>query len=77
MHSIARSYLVGLVTCAVAAPSAFADPTAGVDAVLFRPSYDSNGVFSVEGARLMPVHDISLKLFAGYTPDPIDAAVMS
>jgi OmpA family/Thrombospondin type 3 repeat len=75
VHSIARSYLVGLVACAVAAPSAFADPTAGVDAVLFRPSYDSNGVFSVEGARLMPVHDISLKLFGGYTPDPIDAAV--
>ncbi len=71
MHPVTRSLLL---VALVAAP-VHADPTAGVDAVLFRPSYDTNGVFSIEGARLMPVHDVSFKLFAGFTQDPIDAAV--
>jgi outer membrane protein OmpA-like peptidoglycan-associated protein len=64
-----------LVVLAVVAGSARADPTSGVDSVLFRPSYDPNGVFAVEGARLMPVHDFAFKLFGGYAKDPIDAAV--
>jgi outer membrane protein OmpA-like peptidoglycan-associated protein len=71
VHPVARS----LAILAVTAASVRADPTSGVDAVLFRPSYDVNGVFAIEGARLMPVHDMSLKLFAGYAEDPIDAAV--
>ncbi|MFT3696232.1 MAG: OmpA family protein [Kofleriaceae bacterium] len=55
--------------------TASADPTSGVDAALWRPSYDTNGIFAIEGARLMPVRDISFKLFAGYAGSPIDVAV--
>ncbi|HEY0255695.1 MAG TPA: hypothetical protein VGC41_29400, partial [Kofleriaceae bacterium] len=55
--------------------SAAADPTSGVDAALWRPSYDTNGIFAVEGARLMPVRDLSFKLFAGYAQAPIDISV--
>jgi outer membrane protein OmpA-like peptidoglycan-associated protein len=54
---------------------AVADPTSGVDSALFRSSYDANGIFAVEGARLMPMHDISLKMLAGYARGPIDLAV--
>ncbi|NVB82930.1 MAG: OmpA family protein [Kofleriaceae bacterium] len=59
----------------VVSSSAFADPTSGVDSVMFRPSYDTNGIFGVEGARLMPKRDISFKFLAGYAKSPIDAAV--
>jgi outer membrane protein OmpA-like peptidoglycan-associated protein len=59
----------------VASTPAHAAPPSGVDAVLFRPSYDTNGIFGVEGARLMPKRDISFKLLAGYAQSPIDAAV--
>ncbi len=54
---------------------AIADPSAGVDSALFRASYDANGIFAVEGARLMPKHDISFKLMLGYGNDPINVAV--
>ena len=74
MHAVAR-HAIAAAALAIAAAPAHADPTSGVDAVLFRPSYDPNGVFSLEGARLLPVHDFSFKLFAGYTPDPINAVV--
>ena len=74
MHPVARSLAIAALAAGGAAPAA-ADPTSGVDAVLFRPSYDANGVFALEGARLMPLHDMSFKIFGGYTPDPIDAAV--
>jgi len=52
-----------------------AEPTSGIDAVLFRPAYDSNGIFAIEGARLMPKRDLSLKLQVGYAKSPIDVAV--
>jgi outer membrane protein OmpA-like peptidoglycan-associated protein len=54
---------------------AHADPTSGIDAALFRPSYDANGVFAVEGARLLPVRDLSFKLLFGYGKSPLDVAV--
>jgi outer membrane protein OmpA-like peptidoglycan-associated protein len=59
---------------ALAGPAA-ADPTGGVDSALFRNSYDANGVFALEGARLMPVHDLSFKLTLGYGSTPVQAAV--
>jgi outer membrane protein OmpA-like peptidoglycan-associated protein len=59
----------------VFAGSAHADPTAGVDAALFRGSYDSNGIFSLEGARLLPSHDLSFKLLLDYANTPVQAAV--
>lgn len=52
-----------------------ADPTAGVDAALFRSSYDTGGVFSLEGARLMPKRDISWKILLSYAKSPLDVAV--
>jgi hypothetical protein len=58
-----------------AAGSAHADPTSGVDVALFRGSYDSNGLFSLEGARLLPAHDLSFQLLVDYARSPIDIAV--
>ncbi|MBS1123841.1 MAG: putative internalin, partial [Deltaproteobacteria bacterium] len=63
-----------LVVFALTAPVA-ADPTSGVDGALFRSSYDANGVFAVEGAQLMPKHDLSLKLLVGYGKSPLDVGV--
>jgi outer membrane protein OmpA-like peptidoglycan-associated protein len=59
----------------LAATAAHADPTSGVDVALFRSSYDTNGIFSVEGARLLPRHDFSFKALVGYGKSPIDLAV--
>ncbi|MBA3393625.1 MAG: OmpA family protein [Deltaproteobacteria bacterium] len=55
--------------------AASADPTSGVDGALFRSSYDAGGVFAVEGARLLPKHDLSLKFLVGYARSPLDFAV--
>jgi outer membrane protein OmpA-like peptidoglycan-associated protein len=55
--------------------SAHADPTSGVDVALFRSSYDANGIFSLEGARLMPRHDLSFKFLLGYSKSPFDLVV--
>ena len=57
------------------APSVHAEPTSGVDVALFRSSYDTNGLFSLEGARLMPRRDLSFKFLMGYSQSPIDVAV--
>ncbi len=54
---------------------ASADPSAGVDAALFRPSYDTGGIFSLEGARLMPRRDISWKVLVSYAKSPVSAPV--
>ena len=63
---------LGLV---LGAGAAHADPTSGVDGALWRPSYDTNGIFGVEGARLMAVRDLAFKLLAGYAKSPLDVAV--
>jgi hypothetical protein len=60
---------------ATATATARADSTSGVDAALFRSSYDAGGVFAVEGARLMPKRDLSLKALVGYARSPIAIAV--
>jgi outer membrane protein OmpA-like peptidoglycan-associated protein len=59
----------------LASSAAHADSTSGVDSALFRPSYDSGGILSVEGARLMPKSDLSLKVQFGYAKSPIDVSV--
>jgi outer membrane protein OmpA-like peptidoglycan-associated protein len=71
------SSLKYLPTCLVLASStlASADPTSGVDSALFRSSYDTGGVFAVEGARLMPTRDLSFKLWLGYGRAPLTLAV--
>ncbi|HEU4735163.1 MAG TPA: hypothetical protein VFT22_45035, partial [Kofleriaceae bacterium] len=71
MHAL--SYLAGLALLASATASA--DPTSGVDSALFRSSYDTGGVFGVEGARLMPTHDLSFKALLGYGRAPLRLAV--
>ena len=65
-------------TAALAAyPSsrASADSASGVDAALFRPSYDSSGVFSLEGARLPTKRDLSMKMLLGFAKGPLDLPV--
>jgi outer membrane protein OmpA-like peptidoglycan-associated protein len=54
---------------------ASADATSGVDGVLFRSAYDSNGIFSLEGARLLPKRDLSLRVLGGWAKSPLDLAV--
>jgi flagellar motor protein MotB len=63
------------VTLAAAAAPAIADPSGGVDTALFRQSYDTGGVFTLEGARLMPVRDLSWKVLTTYAKSPLDVAV--
>ena len=69
----ALKYLAGLLLVVSAAASA--DPTSGVDSALFRSSYDTGGIFSLEGARLMPTHDLSFKLLVSYAKAPLRLAV--
>ena len=66
---------LALVAVAASAQLASADPTSGVDGVLFRSAYDANGIFSIEGARLLPRHDLSLRVLLGWARSPIDVAV--
>ena len=70
---------LGLATAAAwlaaSATPAAADASSGVDSALFRPSYDSGGIFSLEGARLPPRHDLSWKMLLSYAHRPFDLAV--
>ncbi len=59
----------------LAATPARADSTSGVDAVLFRPSVDGTGVWSLEGARIMPRRDLSWRLWVGFAQQPLSLAV--
>jgi flagellar motor protein MotB len=59
----------------LAAATVSADPTSGVDGAMFRSSYDTGGVFSLEGARLMPRHDVSFKLLVSYARTPLSLNV--
>src|SRR6185503_5055346 len=70
-----RRLKLALVSCALIASTAHADPTSGIDSALFRPSYDTGGVLGVEGARLMPKRDLSLKVHFGYAKSPLDVSV--
>jgi len=72
MYRVTRSLvLVGTLISSAAQ----ADSTSGVDSALFRPSYDTNGILSIEGARLMPKRDLSLKFHLGYAKSPMDLSV--
>jgi hypothetical protein len=70
----ARLGLGALLLAGAVAPAA-ADPASGVDAALFRPSYDTSGLFSLEGARLPPRRDLSWKMWLSYAQHPFDLAV--
>ncbi len=71
----ALNKLLLFVAVVTASSTAAAEPTSGVDGALFRSSYDLNGVFGVEGARLMPKRDLSFKILMSYARSPIDVAV--
>ncbi|HEY5945731.1 MAG TPA: OmpA family protein [Kofleriaceae bacterium] len=64
-----------VVLCMLGAGTAQADSTSGIDSALFRPSYDTGGILGVEGARLMPRRDLSLKVQFGYAKSPLDVSV--
>jgi large repetitive protein len=57
------------------AGAAGADSTSGIDAALSRAAYDANGVFGVEGARLLPRRDLSFRIRLGYARSPLAVAV--
>src|SRR5690349_16380813 len=54
---------------------ALGDPHSGVDSALFRPSVDTSGVFSLEGARPMAKRDLSWKFLFGFAQKPFEVAV--
>jgi outer membrane protein OmpA-like peptidoglycan-associated protein len=70
-----RSIAALAAALVVAIPTASADPTSGVDGALFRSSYDAGGIFGLEGARLMPTHDVSFKVLLGYGRAPLKLSV--
>jgi large repetitive protein len=72
VHGVRPSVAAAILAIA---SSASAEPTSGIDVALFRSSYDTNGLFSLEGARLMPRRDLSFKILMGYSRSPIDVAV--
>ncbi|HRE03745.1 MAG TPA: hypothetical protein PLV68_20790, partial [Ilumatobacteraceae bacterium] len=76
-NSLSRSLARGAAFAMTlgAATQVSANPTAGVDVALFRASYDTGGIFSLEGARLMPKRDISWKMLLSYAKSPVDVAV--
>ncbi|MCE9574630.1 MAG: OmpA family protein [Deltaproteobacteria bacterium] len=57
------------------AGSARADNSSGVDSALFRPTIDTTGVFSLDGARPMPRRDLVWKILLGYAQQPFAAPV--
>ncbi|MGE0397771.1 MAG: OmpA family protein [Kofleriaceae bacterium] len=66
---------IALLGLLASAGIASADPTSGVDGALFRSAYDSNGIFSLEGARLLPKRDLSLRVLTGWSKSPLDFAI--
>ena len=69
-----RPLPVLLFLLAAAATPALADPHSGIDANLFRPSFDSHGSFTVESGRTLAAGDFSFKAGGGFglTPLSID-----
>jgi outer membrane protein OmpA-like peptidoglycan-associated protein len=71
----ALKYLLLSALLAAAATRAAADPTSGVDGALFRSAYDAEGVFSLEGARLLPRRDLSFSALLSYSRAPLTLKV--
>ena len=65
----------GLALVVSSAGISAADPHSGVDAQLFRQSFDPNGVYSLEGAEMLPKHDFSMKFGVGFNQNPMNLAV--
>jgi flagellar motor protein MotB len=67
--------VIAALALAASTGTASADVTSGVDGALFRSAYDANGIFSLEGARLLPKRDLSLRVLAGWAKSPVDLAI--
>ncbi|MBP6633169.1 MAG: OmpA family protein [Kofleriaceae bacterium] len=52
-----------------------ADGTSGIDVALYRAAYDTSGIYTLEGARLMPLHELSWKLQTSYARSPVDVSI--
>ncbi|MEO7733229.1 MAG: thrombospondin type 3 repeat-containing protein, partial [Kofleriaceae bacterium] len=74
LKSLATYALLAASVLASSAPAA-ADPTSGVDSALFRSSYDTGGVFALEGARLMTRRDLSFKVLLGGGLTPLKLGI--
>src|SRR5689334_7247458 len=72
---ISLASIGALVFGAITSTAARADSTSGIDVELFRPSYDTSGVFSLEGGRVMTDKDIVWKVLVGYAQRPFAAPV--
>ncbi|HEY6175280.1 MAG TPA: hypothetical protein VIX73_12575, partial [Kofleriaceae bacterium] len=64
-----------ILSAVLVASTASADPTSGVDGAMFRSAYDAGGVFSLEGAQLLPRRDLSFKLLMSYARAPLTLSV--
>jgi outer membrane protein OmpA-like peptidoglycan-associated protein len=67
--------LAAALALALGAGTAHAEPSSGVDAALYRPSFDSFGLFSMESGQVLPKHDLSFKLALGFAQKPLSFAV--
>jgi outer membrane protein OmpA-like peptidoglycan-associated protein len=75
MNAAHRLSVVAVLSSVAIAGTASADSSSGIDSALSRPSIDTSGVYSLEGARLMPVRDISWKTLMGFSSSPFNVAV--
>jgi outer membrane protein OmpA-like peptidoglycan-associated protein len=69
-----RLALAAALGAALVGP-AQADSTSGIDSALFRPTIDTTGVFSLDGARPLPRRDVVWKVLLGYAKQPFSAPV--
>jgi outer membrane protein OmpA-like peptidoglycan-associated protein len=73
--SAALAAAIATTWAAGSGPAVADDPTAGVDANLYRPAFDSNGIFTVESATGLPKYDLSFKLGVGFSQKPLQLPV--
>jgi hypothetical protein len=73
--SLTRFVLAAGALAVVPATTVHADSASGVDAALFRPSYDTSGVLSLEGARIPTKRDISWKMLLGFASSPLNVTI--
>ncbi len=73
--SLKPTFATAAALALLPATTAVADPASGVDAALFRPSYDTSGVLSLEGARLPTKRDLSWKMLLGFASSPLNVTI--
>jgi large repetitive protein len=71
----ARRWTARCALVAALAGPAHAAPDAGVDAVVYRPSFDAEGMWSIESDRTLDALDLSWKSEVGFRLNPLTVAV--